>query len=183
MHQETFIRINQLLNSSFASHVEITLDCQEYSRIKKSGLSFEQIFFELFSEFNQSSLFIHFLIPYNMHKQNKQKLYVENVAILIQIVIIVALYKVYEKSFTLGYFYLRAVIFLGVNLPFFTKLSNNHQHFVDYVCKTTINMVKFKNKDIGQLLFVTVFLQSTGAAARCFTILVSSTDGISSMSV
>ncbi|CAD8099502.1 unnamed protein product [Paramecium sonneborni] len=154
---------------------------QIYKIIQKSkvtGLSFDSIFFELFV--------YSFSIAYNVHKQNPWKLYAENIAILIQTIIIVALFKIYEKSFTLRQFYVRTAIFIGVNFPFFTGMIPNSIFNLAIIINICLIMFarlpqiwsNFRNKDTGQLAFITIFLQFAGAAARCFTILVSSTDGM-----
>ncbi|CAD8110906.1 unnamed protein product [Paramecium sonneborni] len=173
--------LSEIISYSIVALSVILKAPQIFKIIQKSkvtGLSFDSIFFELFV--------YSFSIAYNMHKQNPWKLYAENVAILIQTVIIVALYKIYEKSFTLRQFYVRTAIFIGVNFPFFTGMVPNSVFNLAIIINICLIMFarlpqiwsNFRNKDTGQLAFITVFLQFAGAAARCFTILVSSTDGM-----
>ncbi|CAD8186374.1 unnamed protein product [Paramecium pentaurelia] len=173
--------LSELISYSIVALSVILKAPQIFKIVQKSkvtGLSFDSIFFELFV--------YSFSIAYNMHKQNPWKLYAENVAILIQTVIIVALYKIYEKQFTMRQFYIRTAIFIGINLPLFTGLIPNSVFNLAIIINICLIMFarlpqiwsNFRNKDTGQLAFITIFLQFAGAAARCFTILVSSTDGM-----
>ncbi|EAR87711.1 PQ loop protein (macronuclear) [Tetrahymena thermophila SB210] len=140
------------------------------------GLSFPALASETFLYF--------FTVSYNLYKQNSFSLYGENVFIIIQNIIIMALFYVYGKNFSLVKLLSTYIVFGVVAGPLLLQIAPTKL----YDFAMIINMVlfffgrapqiysNFKNKSTGQLAAFTVFLNLSGCIARTFTVLTEAPD-------
>ncbi|KAL4480782.1 hypothetical protein ABPG72_001651 [Tetrahymena utriculariae] len=140
------------------------------------GLSFPALISETFLYF--------FTVSYNLFKQNSFSLYGENVFIIFQNIVIMALFYVYGKNFSIAKLFTTYILFGVVVGPLLLQIAPTKL----YDFAMIINIVlfffgrapqiysNFKNKSTGQLAAITVLLNLSGCVARTFTVLTEAPD-------
>ncbi|EGR31734.1 pq loop repeat family protein [Ichthyophthirius multifiliis] len=149
------------------------------------GLSYSSLIFEC--------LLYLFTISYNLYIQSPFSLYGENIFIIFQNIIIMCLFNVYDKKFSLFKLITTFIFIGGISAPLLLQIVPKQAFDLSIIinmimCKQIINrkyifykkkvscsrlpqMIKnFKDKSTGQLALATFFLNFSGAIARTFTI-------------